>query len=309
MDKTEKLKHISSVMEEDLEQAKKDGERQHQLDRAWFASRMNATSLSDWISIATRAAVPFVASEIGGWIERRTLMSMWDGDDEANETLNATWERIRNRVARLEQGGIHMVVRADYASANEIKAACATPGEHRNCLASKQKIAMHHDPRIGELGYLYPRDWIAVHVRPYVEPRMIEGYALEFRVWVKDGRVHAVSSYYPQRPLPDTGEIHELIAEAIVLTERLAAATPEDLVFQGRAPAPGEEPETGRMFTADFIAPAHEEDGPLVYLEGNPYTFPDHGAHPCCFLPRLKDLWKPTPDSGPFIALSQDIEQ
>ena len=33
MDKTEKLKHISSVIKKDLEQAAKDGERRHQLDR------------------------------------------------------------------------------------------------------------------------------------------------------------------------------------------------------------------------------------------------------------------------------------
>ena len=250
---------------------------------AWFVNHMDVTSLVDWLAVAGRAGVPFIESKIAGWLDRSDLMLMWDEDEEARARTALAWDRIRERIRP------GTVLRADYASAYAVKAACGASGRHGQCRWDEDEHqGLHEDMRIAELGHSWSRNAIPVHERPYVKPEMIEGYAVELRVWVRKGKVRAVSNYYPQRPLPDNDWVRARMDEAITQAQRLSECVPDDLVPDNRAPAPGETPWTEKTFSADFLVPEHTDE--VFFLEGNPYTFASWGAHPCCLIERLEVL-------------------
>ena len=115
---------------------------------------------------------------------------------------------------------------------------------------------------------------VAAPTRPARPPPWLGRY----RVFVEDGRIIGVSSYYPQRRLPDTPEVREDIAACLAEADKLIAALPTPLRHPG-GPHTGRSPES-KSFTADFM---RLEDGRFLYLEGGPPFSPASGAHPCCF--------------------------
>ena len=106
--------------------------------------------------------------------------------------------------------------------------------------------------------------------------RILDGYPVEYRVFVEADEIIGVSSYYPQRPLPDSPEVREDVAACLAETAKLIAALPTPLEYPGWPERPLS-PDS-RSFTADFM---RLEDGRFLYLEGGPPF--GAGAHPCCF--------------------------
>ena len=151
----------------------------------------------------------------------------------------------------------------------------------------------------------YPRDNIPIWQRPWAETQVVDGYPVEYRAFVRNGKVQGISSYYPQRPLPWVTEQLETVR---IYTERLIqhAQTPflwhHTLMFLDN-PIDRE----GIHFTADFLVNAQGEtlmflDNPIdregihftadflvnaqgetLFLEGGPPH--ELGSHMCCFRP------------------------
>ena len=106
---------------------------------------------------------------------------------------------------------------------------------------------------------------------------MVGGYPVEYRVFVLPANPHsgrlgfAVSSYYPQRPLPDDKGTQREVEQAIAYTQRL---TRTRLWPYGA--------------TVDYLA---TPEGDVLLLEGGPPWLPREearrafglAAHPCCF--------------------------
>ena len=52
---------------------------------------------------------------------------------------------------------------------------------------------------------------------------MMDGYPVEYRAYVEDGKLLGISNYYPQRPLPHVPEHIKAVSE---MTQRFIAAAP-----------------------------------------------------------------------------------
>jgi len=123
------------------------------------------------------------------------------------------------------------------------------------------------DPRVVDI--LYESDAITTRlcVRPWVAPRMVDGFPLEFRVFLDHNGIRGISNYYPQRPLPDTREMCTLSQRC--LSDALMIAMHSNFHLG---------------CTMDFLVDEHNA---VHFLEGGPPHLPvGHvTAHPCCFAP------------------------
>jgi hypothetical protein len=149
---------------------------------------------------------------------------------------------------------------------------CA-PMELKHAMATHKRPALQSplhsidDPRFFEIAYenyMCGLDDLSVCVRPWIEAAQIASYPVEFRCFVDASHeTVTVSSYYPQRPLP---EKWRPIAEATKpYALQLASVVPPEI-----------------SFSVDFLfSPSHG----LLFLEGGPGL--GSGAHPCCLNPEI----------------------
>ena len=129
----------------------------------------------------------------------------------------------------------------------------------------------------------FPREPIPIWSKPWINARIIDGYPVEYRVFVYDGQAMGVSNYYPQRPLTNhrrhidaIGQYTQALIDAID-PPLLWNYSPFHEYFDSHFDTEGVH-FTADYFTADYIVDANDN---MVFLEGGP---PHHlGAHPCCF--------------------------
>ena len=134
------------------------------------------------------------------------------------------------------------------------------------------------DPRAMEIILEFPRELIPIWSRPWINARIIDGYPVEYRVFVYDGQAMGVSNYYPQRPL--TNHRKHIDAIGHYTQALIDVIDPPFLWNYGpfRDYFDNHFDTEGVHFTADYIVDA---DDNVTFLEGGP---PHHlGAHPCCF--------------------------
>ncbi|MBD3175765.1 MAG: hypothetical protein GF320_11330 [Armatimonadia bacterium] len=111
--------------------------------------------------------------------------------------------------------------------------------------------------------------WIPLYARPWHRAAVVDGYPVEFRVYLLDGVVRGVSSYYPQRPLGD--EWLPWAYACWYVAGQFGSEFPN--------------------CTLDFIVPHERADdppspeNPPLWLESGPHHGEARGAHPCCFMP------------------------
>lgn len=110
---------------------------------------------------------------------------------------------------------------------------------------------------------------------------VLDGYPVEFRVFVENGEVLGVASYYPQRPLPPTPEMSALaghcIRRSFTILQHLTQSqeAPWMPTYEGKF-------EDGKVSaTLDFIVTT---EGKALFLEAGPPF--GAGAHPCAFIDR-----------------------
>ncbi len=225
-------------------------------------------SLGDWLELCREAGIAFVPAELVTTPLRDDCLG-FDQQGEHQERLTAAWKEMD--AAQLDR---HMM-RMDCASSLEIKMWLGN-GEH-GFRPEFGKI-MLDDPRLYDILSEYPREEVPVWRRPWMEAAVHEGYPVEYRAFVRDGKLQGISSYYPQRPLPEF-PLH--LEEVRRMTEALIAHVRPPFLWHNTMALDGTELDLGGIhFTADFIT---LEDGQVLFLEGGPPH--ELGAHMCCFQP------------------------
>ena len=227
-------------------------------------------SLGDWLDLCQRTGVPCVPGERVTEIRREDYLS-FDTQGPHRERLEAAWQDIQ--AARKKD---HMM-RLDCCSDAEIKYRMAQGNPD---FREEFDHILFGDPRSFDLVLEYPRETLPVWQRPWQKTMRVAGYPVEYRAFVRDGELLGISSYYPQRPLPEFPEHLRAVAR---MTGRLAAALEGPLLWNHTGMLLREDNDLdlqGVHFTADFLVTPQEE---VLFLEGGPPH--ELGAHMCCFHP------------------------
>ena len=274
MQKEEKLKHLMSLSLPTPEELREDSARRHAAAKAPFEApgtgAFIGTSLRAWLDVMEAAGIPTIPAEAVVKLRRETFLGFEYSEVEEPEA----WEQFGAAIAAIPDS--HMA-RWDACSSLDLKFAMAEKqpfGKHARQLSTG-------DPRAFDILADYPADEFTVWARPWVQAKMLDGYPVEFRVFVKDSQVLGVASYYPQRPLPDTPEMRGLAEQCVELTRKALRHLENTgqypwLVNYARHFAEGTV-----NATLDFLV---RPDNQVVFLEaGPPYGA---GAHPCTFIDR-----------------------
>lgn len=185
----------------------------------------------------------------------------------------AAWHAFEAALGAVPDG--HMV-RFDCCAGIALKEAMA---QGREPGAAMRELSAN-DPRAFDLLCDYPADTVPVWSRPWMAAHEHAGWPVEFRVFVRDDRAVAASSYYPQRSLPRTEAMLGWAQRALDLAQKIA----DTLATHGRYPWLDTYPRAGCApwrinASIDFLVAA---SGEVLFLEAGPPL--GAGAHPCCFL-------------------------
>jgi len=225
-----------------------------------------AASLNAWLDLAQSAGVAFVPATTVGFVAIDALLR---SDQPELEGVAEAVGQMETANTNLPEG---QMLRWDCCAGFEVKAALSEGN-----LPTHEQRQLTLDPRSFDLLFEFPADEVALVQRPWVTAQEIDGFPVEFRVFVAHGEVQAVANYYLQRPLPDTPAIRKAVAECIAASEALWA------VIRGRGVVPAmpfqKDPQEDQTATLDFLV---DEEGNVLFLEAGPgWGF---GAHPCAFL-------------------------
>ena len=231
------------------------------------------TSLRDWLQVCQYAGVPHIPAERIATIQLQDYLQ-YDTPGEHQERLLAA---IQQAQAALKPR--HMV-RFDCCAPMETKSRLSQ-GSHE-WHPDLARIILD-DPRLYDIMWEQPREEVPLWQRPWINATRIEGYPVEYRVFVTNGEVNGVSNYYPQRPLPLNLAVIQQAQTSIDLTNLLIQHLPTPFLWnQSLLWIEFKEnlDSNGIHFTADFLADAA---GQVLFIEGGPPH--QMGAHPCCFSP------------------------
>ena len=225
-----------------------------------------APSLMRWMEAAQLAGVPVVPAEVVGTVAIDAVLQFEVPGGEGVTEAMATLEKVN---ALVDEG---TMLRWDCCAGYGVKASL---GEG-SAPAVADKQLFPDDPRAFDLLYDFPADTIALVKRPWVQAQAIDGFPVEFRVFVEDGRPVAVANYYLQRDLPDTPALRQAAGQAVTHTQAIL----DVLKQQGLVPAMPRQPNPQRAAaTLDFLV---TPENTVLFLEAGPGHF--FGAHPCAFL-------------------------
>ena len=235
-------------------------------------SRFCPVSLGDWLRLCGEIGIPYVPARNVTQIDKDDYLN-FETPGEHRERLSTALRAIHD--AAQSESQKRTMMRFDPCSPMTVKYALSV-GSYEWKPEFEELIL--DDPRAFDILYEYPRQSIPIWQRPWIATQIEDGYPVEYRAFVRDGRVVGVSNYYPQRPLKRQ---HFQIQRVFEYTARLAEKAPAPFLWHrpifGIPNSPDPE---GIHFTADFIV---DQDGRTLFLEGGP----PHGlgAHPCCFRP------------------------
>lgn len=231
--------------------------------------------LGQWLDLCERAGVPYIPAEKIAEIAADTIVR-FDHQPPPPE-IGEFYARIAERMKRLGDG--HMV-RWNICAGYDVK--CALSDGEYEWRPEFASIPID-DPRAFEIICEYHRSTVAAYTRPWMKARIIDGWPVEYRVYVENGDVIGVSNYYPQRAIPPSDAATVEVRTAMELTRRLIHHQTKPLNLpQLLTYAPNLDGH-GNHWTADFM---RLDSGEIVFLEGGPPHTPRWGAHPCCFLGR-----------------------
>ena len=238
-------------------------------------NRFRTVSLGDWLDLARRCDVAHVSAEEVATVRVKDLLE-YDTPGPHNARLGEAWRRME---AAKTPG---TMLRWDCCASADLKHAMAT-GRTPDAKTLQQLVI---DERIYELASEYPSEDLRIWQRPWIGEQLarVAGYPVEYRAFIRHGKAVAVSSYYPQRPLPErNGEAERVLELAQALADRLEGPILWPAPIPGHPEAPngsrGAESEDRSIHaTADFVVTTKDE---VLLLEGGPPHFA--GAHPCCF--------------------------
>ena len=216
---------------------------------------MHTCSLKTWLALCATCDIPHIPAVELGSLPVADILRLQDGEPVSASTLDF----LRDLPARLHP---RTMVRWDCCAGEDLKYALGTGRPDWQPAFQQLVIDDFRLFRIlvEDIGL---DQSVPVWERPWVTPLIINNYPIEVRVFAFDGQIQGVSSYYPQRSLPDTPAIQQFCHNAWALSARFLPHV--------------------SAFTADYML---TETG-ILFLEGGPphQTNPLRGAHPCCFAP------------------------
>lgn len=257
------MKDILAAMKAHAEAAKNAPKRVRPL---LTQGTFSAVSLKSWMEYALVANVPAVGAELVAEINVEEVLQF--EYPEISQQAMAALEEINSS---LDEN--HML-RWESCAPSGVKFAMASAQSMRDVPLYDR--ALHPgDPRAFEILYQFPKEKVGIFKRPIVDPLLVDGYPVEFRVYINNSEVVAVSNYYPQMSLPETYANIDHAKLAIAYAKRILDAVKASgfhVFYEGN------EPNDRIDASLDFML---LDNGRLVFLEGGPgYGF---GAHPCCF--------------------------
>lgn len=217
---------------------------------------MQTCSLKSWLALCETCDVPHIPAVELGSLPVADILRLQDGETVSPATLDF----LRDLPARLQP---RTMVRWDCCAGENLKYALGTGRPDWQPAFQQLVIDDFRLFRIlvEDIGI---DQSIAVWERPWITPLILNNYPIEVRVFASHGQIQGVSSYYVQRPLQDTPDIHQFCQDVWNLSTRFLPHVSD--------------------FTADFML---TETG-ILFLEGGPPHHRDPrrgGAHPCCFAP------------------------
>lgn len=228
----------------------------------------NAISLTEWLDIIRMADVPHVPAREVARIPCDVIARF----DHPTPGDKPHWATLASATKALPDN--HML-RWDCCAGLDVK----LDMDRGRCDQHTGRSLSPDDPRFFDILFGYPAAEIPIHARPWVDAIMVESHPLEFRVFVRNSEIVGVSSYYPQRPLPQTPQV-----DAAVQACKMHTQTVIDLLGRtGRVPwgltySPKWFATEKVSATLDFLV---DTEGATRFLEAGPPF--GAGAHPCCF--------------------------
>ena len=277
MSKMERMQAMQAVLENQADE----GSARYEALTKRFAGEWLVTSLESWLQVVERVGtVPYVGAMRIGEVDVREAFGVLDGDEAARKSYE---ERLA-RWGRELEWRTGYVLRHDLCMGGPVKTALAQ-GLVQGHPAPEQweewrRPEYAGDLRLMSMGEMHAKGVTAVWARPWRQVDSLRGWPVELRVWVKQGRVTAVSNYYPQRPMTEAEWDAAPVVQAIEHTRALAKEVPAGMHSAPTGDVRWEDDETyvECTFTADYLVVA----GEAVWLEGGPGTWPSWGAYPCC---------------------------
>ena len=259
-------------------------------------------SLRDWLRVCRECEVPFVPATHVADLETNDVKSF-----ETKGPHQTRIEQAFKKINRAQSEGY--MLRWDHCSEARIKVGMAD--KEFEWREEYGDITLG-DIRAFDLLFDYPYFVNPIWQRPWVQVEIIEGFPVEYRVFVENGELKGISNYYLQRPLPENKAhiaeityytdvlIHWLRKLDFVLPVRQQKeADIEKLktLSKGKK-AKREKSELDDIsFAADFLVlregytppffvshDADQIDRRVLFLEGGP-PFSSGLADPCCFNP------------------------
>jgi hypothetical protein len=230
----------------------------------------NVISLGEWLTLARRVNVPHVAARFVAEARVEDLkLANGDPDSDRDQRLRKFFNAV------YDVKPTNDMLRWDFCAPEGIKAAMAKWAPPK----APAHIITLDEPRVADiLDDLPPsQKTAAVWRRPWITARVEGGHPVEYRVFVREGKVIGVSNYYPQRVLRNTPQVEYEVKMARLYAEAMIAAQTQQIV-NPQIVAAGLDP-TLMHGTLDFIASERQ----LLFLEGGPPALPLWGAHACCF--------------------------
>lgn len=229
---------------------------------------IDARRLSHWLPLLREAGIPHVPAHPIAEAPVQELCGVLDEDAPVPPAAMSFFRSAHRVIADLRTSLIPAVLRWDPCSPEDLKHAMAKgAGDWSLPPATSLRLTIDDTRFVDiheELGHTDPA---RLFWRPWVVPLTCGKHPVEFRVFVEDRRVRAVSAYYPQQPLE--GEVYAALAgEARAMTNELLRRVPAAFLPSG--------------FVADWIVRA--DDRALLWLEGGP-AYSLGQTHPCCFNP------------------------
>ena len=228
-----------------------------------------ATSLERWMAEVQAAGVSAVPATVLCRLPRKTFL----GFEQPSADDLAHWRQFRTALDSLPAD--HMV-RWDCCASLDVKSVMGHPDGD---IEETFRDLSPDDPRAFDIVYDQPVDELPVLARPWVRALRVEGFPVEFRVFVRDSEVLGVASYYPQRPLPETVDILRYAQEVREAAERVVASLKQAQRYPWMPAYKGRFSRGLVHCTLDFLV---TPDGHVLFLEAGPAF--GAGAHPCAFL-------------------------
>jgi hypothetical protein len=247
--------------------------------------RFIGTSLGAWIEHASAAGIAHVPCWLLGAVSRAEWQR-WIEHGEFDEGDGMA--RVRQAAAGMPAPSM---VRWDPCASLELKLSIAEQlPVDQTCRVGLPA----GDPRACDILMEYPSERVPVWGRPWVQAQIVDGFPVEFRVFIREGQIDGIASYYPQRPLPHDARVLSWVSACRASTNQLINHLNEAGEFPWMLSYEGVMPTGSVSATLDFIV---DQAGQVLLLEaGPPYGC---GAHPCAFIDR--------PIAGVALALAEGV--